>query len=164
MKHVILFLLFFGMWTLNSAQEKKILNILNRELKKEVKNQYKSRLFNGDTISIVKEFSIDNEKKLTFEIKVNSPYVVGTQFIRQEVALDKLRKMGKDIQIILEAEENSVVTTVTNAEADPKEQTTKSNLFYLYMSSEKNNEKTGNELQNAFRKAGYPLTKEYWAD
>ncbi|RKT00860.1 hypothetical protein [Chryseobacterium defluvii] len=164
MKPIVLLLLMFGTWNLHFAQEKKILNILNRELEKEIKNQFKSRLFNGDTISIIKEFSIDNEKKLAFEIKIQSPYVTGTQFIRQEVPLDKLRKIGKDIQIILEAEENSVVTTVINSEADPKEQITKGNLFYLYMSSEKNNEELGEALQNAFKKAGHSLTKEYWAD
>lgn len=57
-----------------------------------------------------------------------------------------------------------MVTTVINSEADPKEQITKGNLFYLYMSSEKNNEELGEALQNAFKKAGHSLTKEYWAD
>ncbi|GAB0156148.1 hypothetical protein CHRYSEOSP005_14120 [Chryseobacterium sp. Alg-005] len=164
MKPIVLFLLIFCMWSINPAQEKKILNILNRELKKEVKNQFKSRLFNGDTISIVKEFSIDQEKKLSFEIMVKSPYVTGTQFIKQDVPLQKLKKLGKDIQIILEAEEDSVITTVANSEADEKVRISKSNLFYLSMSSEQNNEKLGEELQNAFKKAGYPLIKEYWAD
>lgn len=164
MKPIVLFLLIFGMWNTNSAQEKKILNILNRELKKEVKNQFKSRLFNGDTISIVKEFSIDQEKRLSFEIRMTSSYFTGTQFIKQEVPLSKLKKLGKDIQVILEAEDDSVITTVTNSEANEKEQTSRSNQFYLYMSSEQNNEKMGMELQNAFKKAGYPLTREYWAD
>jgi predicted lipoprotein len=72
-KRLLTFILIFGIWNITFAQEKTIVKILNRELKREVKNQLKSSNFNGETIRIIKEFSIDNNKNLSFQIKKTSP-------------------------------------------------------------------------------------------
>lgn len=163
-KQFLLLIIFFGFWSLFSAQEKTIIKILNRELKKEVKNQLKHSNFNGDTINIIKEFSIDNNKNLTFQIKKTSPYFSGYQIIKQEVPLNKILKIGKDIQVILETEKDAVVTTTTTFDETQKEQKLTESLFFLYISNEKQNEDLGIELQKAFQKAGFNVKKEYWYD
>jgi hypothetical protein len=141
-----------------------IVKILNRELKREVKNQLKSPNFNGDTISIIKEFSIDDHKNLTFQIKKISPYLNGYQIIKQEVPLNKILKIGKDIQIILETEKDAVTTTYTTFDETKKEQKLNESLFFLYLSNEKQNDDLGIEIQKAFQKAGFNVTKDYWYD
>lgn len=163
-KRFLALIMFFGFWSLFSAQEKTIIKILNRELKKEVKNQLKHSNFNGDTINIIKEFSIDNNKNLTFQIKKTSPYFSGYQIIKQEVPLNKILKIGKDIQVILETEKDAVVTTTTTFDETQKEQKLTESLFFLYISNEKQNEDLGIELQKAFQKAGFNVKKEYWYD
>lgn len=160
----ILLILFSGFWNLNFAQEKEIVKILNRELKKEVENQLKSPDFNGDTITIIREFSIDNDKNLTFKIKKTSPYFSGYQIITQEVPLNKIIKIVKDINIILETDEDVVTTTTVSFNEGQKEQVLKGNLFFLYLSHEKNNEELGIKILKAFKKAGYNINKEYWYD
>jgi hypothetical protein len=163
-KRLLIFLIFFSFWNITFAQEKTILKILNRELKREVKNQVKSSNFNGDTIRIIKEFVITTDKKLTFTIKKTSSYINGYQIIQQEVPLNKIKKVGKDIQIILETEKNAVETKFTTFDEEPKEQILNESLFFLYLSNEKQNDDLGIELQNAFQKAGYDVQKDYWYD
>ncbi|RMZ58146.1 hypothetical protein D1632_17825 [Chryseobacterium nematophagum] len=161
-KKILISILVFGCWNLYLAQEKALIKLLNRELKKEVKNQLKSPNFNGDTISIVQEFNIDNKNNLTFQIKKTSPYFKGYQIIKQEVPLAKIRNIGKDIQIILEAEPNTVITTTVDQ--TQQQQTITGSLFFLYLSHEKENEDLGHTLQKTFKKAGYIIGKEYWYD
>ncbi|OWK74463.1 hypothetical protein CBW16_03385 [Flavobacteriaceae bacterium JJC] len=91
MKKIILLLVVFGIWSAIGAQETKILRILNRELKKEVKNQFKSPNFNGDTLRIIKPFSIDIHKNLSFAVKITSPYFTGEQIITQQVPLNSVK-------------------------------------------------------------------------
>ncbi|MBW8361943.1 MAG: hypothetical protein K0M56_07115 [Kaistella sp.] len=160
-----LFLFFLSFCVNISAQEKTLLKILNRELKKEVKHQLKSPNFNGDTITIVEPFTISNEKILSFKITKTSPYFTGVQVIKQEVPLSAIKNIGKDINIIFETPRDSVtVTTTTIIEGETKEETIKYYLFFPYLSNEKNNENLGIEIQNAFKKAGFIVTKEYWYD
>ncbi|CAA7392646.1 hypothetical protein [Chryseobacterium fistulae] len=163
-KKILISILVLGCWNLYLAQEKALIKLLNRELKKEIKNQLKSPNFNGDTISIIKEFTIDHKNNLTFQIKKTSPYFSGYQIIKQEVPLTKIRYIGKDIQIILEAEPNTVITTTTTVDQTRKQQTITGSLFFLYLSNEKENEDLGHTLQKTFEKAGYIVGKEYWYD
>lgn len=165
MKKIILLLVVFGIWSAIGAQETKILRILNRELKKEVKNQFKSPNFNGDTLRIIKPFSIDIHKNLSFAVKITSPYFTGEQIITQQVPLNSVKKLGKDINIILETETDSVTTVYTRtADGVPGEERTKGNLFFLYLSNEKLNDDLGIEIQKAFEKAGIKVDKTYWYD
>lgn len=164
MKNSIIFLLFITLSNNIFGQEKSILKILNHELKKEVKNQLKSPNFSGDTISIVKPFTINDQKILSFEIKKLSPYFSGYQIIRQEVPMNRIKKIGKDINIILETDDNGVVTTYTSVTSETKVETVKGHLFFLYLSNEKQNEDIGIEIQKAFEKAGISINKEYWYD
>lgn len=145
-----------------SGQEKALLKILNRELKNEVKNQFKSPNFDEDPISIVKPFTITNHL-LSFEIKKKNPHNDGYQLIKQEVPLKMIRRIGKDLQIILETEPKSVITTYTNIPSNYTE-TIEGNLFFLYLFNEKQNDDLGVQLQSAFVNAGYAVEKDYWYD
>lgn len=145
--------MFFG-------QEKTLLKILNRELKKEVRNQLKSPNFEGDTISIEEPFTITNNI-LSFEIRKWNTSTENFQIIKQEVPLNMIRKIGKDLQIILETEPKSVITTYTSIPFNQTE-TINGNLFFLYLSNEKQNDDLGLQLQSAFKKAGYQVAKEWW--
>lgn len=68
-KKIFVALLFFGWSSLIFAQQKTILKILNLELQKEVKNQLQSPNFEGDTVRIVKPFTINEKQILSYEIK-----------------------------------------------------------------------------------------------
>lgn len=164
MKNFLLFIFLLGFTNTIFGQEQTILKILNRELQKEVKNQLKSPDFNGDTIKILKPFSISADKILSFEIKKTSPYFSGYQIIRQEVPLNKITKIGKDINIILECEDQEVLTTYNTLDIEKKTEEAKGNLFFLYLSNEKENEDLAIAILKAFKKAGYSLEKEYWYD
>lgn len=164
MKYILLFVFLFGWKGVVFAQEKNIIKILNRELKKELKHQVNLPNFNGDTLQIIQEFKIDQNKILSFQIKKTSPYFSGYQIIKQEVPLNAILKLTKDIQIILMTEDNAVVTHYDIVDGDSKQQKTLDRFFYLYIEDEKQNEVLGDELQQAFEKAGYPVEKDNWYD
>ena len=145
------------------SQEKKIVKILNKELKKEIKGQFKNPNFDGDTISLVKEFTIDPNKILSVEIRRGNE--MGYSLEKQEVPLSKIKIIGKDINIILETEEKDVKTitkrTYKNQEKEAFENS--SSMFFTYLHFP-NNEDVGDDLIKAFSKAGYKITKSYWYD
>ena len=156
--------LLLGWSSLIFGQEKTILKIINSELKKEVKNQLKSPNFSGDTIQIVEPFTINEQQILSFTIKKTSPYFNGVQLVKQEVPLKSILKVGKDINVIFETVNDAVKTTTTSIDKETKVQTSTGFLFFLYLSNEKQNEELGIKLQDAFKKAGYNVAKDYWFD
>lgn len=164
LKKLFIASLFLGWSSLIFGQEKTILKIINSELKKEVKNQLKSPNFSGDTIQIVEPFTINEEQILSFTIKKTSPYFGGVQIIKQEVPLKSILKVGKDINVIFETENGAVKTTTTTIDKETKVQTNTGFLFFLYLSNEKQNEEFGIKLQDAFKKAGFNVAKNYWYD
>jgi len=93
------------------------------------------------------------------------PYQEGTWIVKQEVPLHAVKKIGKDINIILETGDNHVITTSYKKE-DGSETAEKvmGNLFFLFLSNEKENEELGIALQKAFLGAGISVIKEYWYD
>lgn len=163
MKKLLFFCFCFITSNLFFGQEKALLKLLNQELKREVKNQFKSDAFEGDTLSIVESFSINDDKILSFKVKKRSNSEDGYQLIKQEVPLKMVRKIAKDIQIILETEPESVRTTYTNISSNHTE-TVNDNLFFLNLSNEKKNENFGLQLQSAFKNAGYFVEKDLWYD
>ena len=145
------------------SQEKEIVKILNKELKKEIKHQFKNPNFDGDTLSLVKEFTIDPNKILSVEIRRGNE--MGYSLEKQEVPLSKIKIIGKDINIILETDEKDVKTitkrTYKNQEKEAFENN--SSMFFTYLHFP-NNEDVGDDLIKAFSKAGYKITKSYWYD
>ncbi len=164
-KKIFVALLFFGWSSLIFAQQKTILKILNLELQKEVKNQLQSPNFEGDTVRIVKPFTINEKQILSYEIKKTSPYFQGYKIIKQEVPLKSLIIIIKDIHVILLTEEEAVTTTTFNSlKGASKKEISYGNLFFLGLSSQKQNEYLGVEIQKAFKNAGIPIQKTHWYD
>ena len=165
MKKLSLIFFCFCLWSSVIAQEDVLLKILNTELKKEIKNQLRSPYFDGDTITVLQPFTIDSKKNISILVKKNMPYQEGTWIVKQEVPLHAVKKIGKDINIILETGDNHVITTSYKQE-DGSETAEKvmGNLFFLFLSNEKENEELGIALQKAFLGAGISVMKEYWYD
>ncbi len=145
------------------AQDVKIIKILNDELKREIKNQFKDSNFNGDTITLIKEFSIGQNRILSVEIKKTNEN--GYSLERQEVPLDKIITIGKDINIILETEGKNVKTRTQRFYKNEEKQefSNESDMFFTHLHFS-NNEYVGDDLIKAFSKAGYKIRKDYWYD
>ena len=145
------------------SQEKEIVKILNEELKKEIKHQFKNPNFNGDTLSIIAEYKIDANKILSIEIKKSNSF--GFTIEKQEVPLSKIKIIGKDINIILETDEKDVKiwTQRFYKNEEKQEFSNESTMFFKHLHFH-NKEYIGNELIEAFSKAGYKITKSYWYD
>lgn len=161
MKSVILLMIVFSSFCF--SQDKEIVKILNEELKKELKYQFRHPNFNGDTITLIKEFSIDQNKILSFEIKKTNER--GYSLEKQQVPISKIKIIGKDINIILESDEKDVKTIIKHFYKDEKSEefVSSSEMFFTYIHFP-NNEYIGDELIKAFGKAGYKIKKEYWYD
>lgn len=143
------------------SQEKEIIKILNDELKKEIKNQFQHPDFDGDTLTLTKEFSIDKNRILSVEIKKQNGFRTYTE--RQEVHLSKISSIGKDINIIMNSDGGEVQINSKSVDKNNNQQTrsTNSGIFFTYMHFN-NNEYIGDNLVKAFAKAGFPIKKLYW--
>ncbi|MFC6269216.1 hypothetical protein [Frigoriflavimonas asaccharolytica] len=164
MKKLALLFLLFAFISSSFGQEKKLLKILNQELKKEVKNQVQSKNFNGDTLVILKPFTINEQKILSFEVRKSNYYQEGYEIITQEIPLNKITAIGKDIQVFFQTSDNSVITITKKVAKNINTNTEKGNFFQLFLFIEKQNEKLGINLQNALLKTGIKVDKEYWYD
>jgi hypothetical protein len=164
MKKLALLFLIFTFGTSSFGQEKKLLKILNKELKKEVKNQLQSKNFNGDTLVIIKPFTINEQKTLSFEVRKSNYYQEGYEIIKQEIPLKSITSVGKDINVFFQSEGNSVITTTKKFATKESTDTKTRDIFFLFLSIEKQNEKLGIDLQNALLKAGIKVDKEFWYD
>ena len=121
--------------------------------------------FRGRYIRIVKPFTINEKQILSYEIKKTSPYFQGYKIIKQEVPLKSLIIIIKDIHVILLTEEEAVTTTTFNSlKGASKKEISYGNLFFLGLSSQKQNEYLGVEIQKAFKNAGIPIQKTHWYD
>jgi hypothetical protein len=145
------------------CQENKIAAILNKQLSYEVKIQLKHPDFLGDTIFILQPFTIDNNKILSLIIKrstSNNGYIIE----KQEVALDKIKSFGKDINVFFETEEGAVSITNKTFNKDTNDEISTQNfhLFFTHIHLQKRNDYLGNKIKSAFKKAGYNIDVNYW--
>ena len=148
------------------AQEKRLLKILNDELYRQVRYQFKSVRFADDTIQVLQPFSISADKVLSVKIRQYQPDRDGYIEWLQEVPLEKVLSIDKDINVILRAGDEDVHSAgVRYARGgDPGKFEEKTNLFFLYFFTPNNNESLGKKIRRAFIGAGYKVDVEYWAD
>jgi len=166
MKRILLipfFLLLISHVSFSQTQE--IVKILNKELKKESRYQLKDPGFFGDTLWVVTPYRIDSNV-LSVTIRKKDPYDGKYYTEKQEIALDKIRTIVKDINVIFEAEDNAVriTQTATNTSEPLATETRYYNLFFLQLSYEKQNEALADKLVKAFKKAGFTIEKRFWYD
>lgn len=183
MKNAIaLFLLLQSFFAFSQTSE--IVKILNLELKKEIKAQ-KEDCWNyiGEKFEVVKNFSIKDSvliisainyegkevgemqttmKILSIEVKKKSDYGEDFYTEKQEVDLQKIKALVKDINIIFETEPDAVKITQTKENGEKNIRT--SDMFFLQLSYEKQNEYLADDLVEVFRMAGYTIEKGFWYD
>lgn len=157
----LLTLIFLG--TILTAQEKKITKFLNDQLKKEI------REFPGvgDSLNLIEPFQIDENKVLSFQVSKYNFETEETEFITQEVSLDKITGFVKDINIIFETEKDAVKVTTIKIDVNRQEisnQTYNYHLFFTEINKEKDNEYLRDKILDAFSKAGYIINSQFWAD
>lgn len=158
------------------SQTENITNILNNALQNEIRlqsQQYTEIDTLGnvvgyhqmvDTIVVVKPFEIQNNV-LSFTVQRNlndGRYVIE----KQEVPLDKIKNVSKDIGVFLDTLSEDVIITSTLYLEDGTTTTSEYNYHFLrtYCVTEKQNEYLGDELVKAFKEAGYPITVSHWYD
>lgn len=187
MKSVIILLLILQSFFAFS-QTKELTKILNQELQKEVRLQSKDpENYYGDKFEVEQPFHIRDTvltmvvikenpttkaieedklvatpiKVLSLEVKLKSPD--GRFYIqKQEVDLHKIRAIVKDINVIFETDADAV--TITHTDTNGAQTVRKSDLFFLHLSSQKQNEDLAAEIVAALKKAGYEIEKGFWFD
>lgn len=159
-------LLFFLLPVFAIAQEKQLLKVLNDELQKQSKYQFKSPAFGDDTIKILQPFTISDDKVLSLRIRQYQPHLDGYIDWLQEVPLKKILTIDKDMNVIFRTNADDVRSTVTRHTKDeePKLLVENTNLFFLYFFTPNNNEALGKKIRQAFHAAGYSIEVEFWAD
>jgi len=183
MKNAIaLFLLLQSFFALSQTSE--IVKILNLQLKKETKAQKEDRgNYNAEKFEVQKNFSIKDSiltitainsegkevgemqttmKILSIEVKKKSDYGEDFYTERQEVDLQKIKAVAKDINVIFETEPDAVKITQTKENGEKSIRT--SDMFFLQLSYEKQNEYLAEYLVEAFKKAKYAIQKGFWHD
>ncbi|WP_299177053.1 hypothetical protein [uncultured Chryseobacterium sp.] len=164
-----LLLFFLSLLTINLyAQEKKTLEFLNRELRWELKNQFKNsdRIERYDTLKVTEPFAIKNgvlsisvQRKKNEYSENDDRYVETTVVQKQEVPLNKIVKLIKDINVIFITEPNAVKVYENGKEAYAD------HLFFLQLCcSERYDEVWAEELLDLLKKAGYNIELENWYD
>lgn len=144
------------------SQKKEITKILNQELTKEIRYQKENPDdYSGEKFDVVENFKIDNGI-LRISVKKKNLYKDGFYTEKQEVYLQKITTIAKDMNIIFETQPDAV--TVTNTEETGEKSSRKTDMFFLHLSVVKQNEYLANELVKAFKKAGYKIEKGNWYD
>lgn len=166
MRFCFLFILLF---TLNfNAQEKKLVDFLNKDLHWEVKNQFENteRIERYDTLVVAEPFQIKNgilsisvkRKKVDFSEKDNQ-YTETYYIEKQEVELSKITQLTKDINVIFVTQPDAVKIYENGDE------TRRYSLFFLQLCcSGKYNEMWAKELLELLKKAGYSIEMDNWYD
>ena len=144
----------------STAQQQEIVSILNKQWKQETKYWQSNPELNQDSLSLVQPFTIKGNV-LSFTVQKWS-YYDGLYREKQEIALDKITAIIKDIYVIFETVPDAVKITRTLKDGSQNHST--SDLFRLHLSHEKGNEYLADQLIKAFSKAGLTLKKDVWYD
>ncbi len=160
---------------------------LQKEVNQELKNQFKSEFFDGDTLVVLQNFSIKDSvqqmtvikadatedkgvetelKILSYELKHRFYDGGGYQIEKQEVSLDQITAIAKDVQILFETKPNAVKTTQTNYYDDGRIETVvkQSDLFFTNLKYEKANVGFAYNIKELFEKTGYTIAISHWYD
>jgi len=167
MKASLTRLLFFAIVLLLSigkvhAQEKKIEQLLNDQLQKELK------LYPGeDSMVVLQPFKINEKKELSIKFKRTNVHIGESEIITRTVSLGKIKSLVKDINVLFETESDDVtiVTSTLAKDGTEKSSTTERyELFFTEINKDQNNEGFRDKLIAAFKKAGYKIDCSIWAD
>lgn len=164
------------------TQNSKLVKLLNKELKKELKRIEKNpdaekfevvQFYQlRDSILIQEEHNEDpqaprkimqaNLKILSVEIKKRNEYTRKFYTEKQEVSLGMIEKLQKDINVLFTTQKDAVL--VTETDENGKKESYRTDQFFLNLNQEKNNEHFADELVKKFNATGNFVEKGIWAD
>lgn len=160
MRIVLFYFFFFSLFTF--SQEKKVVDLLNKQLMKEIK-----KFSDEDSLKIIQPFHVDESKKLVLEVEKYNSYSEQWEVIKAEVPLDKISGFIRDINVIFETEYNDVLETITTYNEKRELLTTNTrntNMFFTQISKENNIKSFRNAVLKAFKRAGFSINSEFWAN
>lgn len=181
MKSVIVLLLIVQSFFAYS-QNNKLVKLLNKELKKELKRIDKNPEAEKfevvqfyqlrDSVAVMEEYQEDPQatrrilqadlKILSIEIKKKNESTGKFYTEKQEVNLGTIEKIQKDIIILFTTQKNAVLVTIINENGEKESYRT--DQFFLHLKQQKNNEDFADELVKKFNATGNFLEKGIWAD
>ncbi len=164
------------------SQTKEFVRILNKELKKELKridknpNAEKFEVIQfyqlRDSVIVMEEYQEDPQetrrimqadlKILSVEIKKKNEYTGKFYTEKQEVSLGEIEEIQKDINILFTTQKDAVLVTIIDENGEKEKYRT--DLFFLHLREEKNNEDFADELVKTFNETGNFVEKGIWAD
>jgi hypothetical protein len=145
-----------------NAQEKTIVQLLNKQLQKELKSSP-----NDASLVVLQPFKINEKKELSVKLKTTNVHMGESEIITRTVSLGKIKSLVKDINVLFETESDAVtiVTTTIANDGTVKSETTNSyDLFFTEINKDRDNEDFRDKLITAFKKAGYKIDCTIWAD
>lgn len=160
MRIVLFCFFFFSLFTF--SQEKKVVDLLNKQLMKEIK-----KFSDEDSLKIIQPFHVDESKKLVLEVEKYNSYSEQWEVIKAEVPLDKISGFIRDINVIFETEYNDVSETITTYNEKREllmTNTRNTNMFFTQISKENNIKSFRNAVLKAFKRAGFSINSEFWAN
>jgi len=160
MRIVLIYFFLFNLFAF--SQEKKVVDLLNKQLMKEIK-----KFTNEDSLKIIQPFYINENKKLILEFEKYNSYNEKWEVIKSEVSLDKISGFIKDINVIFQTKENDVLETIKIYNEKKELISTDiidTNLFFTGINKEQNNTDFRDKIVKAFKKAGYVIDSQYWYD
>ncbi|WP_445457555.1 hypothetical protein [Flavobacterium sp. HNIBRBA15423] len=160
MRIVLIYFFLFNLFAF--SQEKKVVDLLNKQLMKEIK-----KFTNEDSLKIIQPFYINESKKLILEFEKYNSYNEKWEVIKSEVSLDKITGFIKDINVIFQTEEKDVLETIKTYNEKKELISTDiidTNLFFTGINKEQNNTDFRDKIVEAFKKAGYVIDSQYWYD
>ncbi|WP_152640775.1 hypothetical protein [Flavobacterium sp. 316] len=120
-----------------------------------------------DSLKIIQPFHVDESKKLVLEVEKYNSYSEQWEVIKAEVPLDKISGFIRDINVIFETEYNDVSETITTYNEKRELLTTNTrntNMFFTQISKENNIKSFRNAVLKAFKRAGFSINSEFWAN
>lgn len=148
-----------------AQQPSEIEKRLNKALDFEVKEQFKSRYFNGDTLVVVQKFKIDENKLLSYKTKHSMPNGDGYYIRKQEAALKDITSVGKDIYVLLETDNKvKIIDTYFYCDGTKATKTLTETYFRTQFCHQKSNESLGRDLVKLFKKEGFIIYFAFWYD
>ncbi len=146
----------------------KLVNFLNQKLKKEVEYQQKDpeNYPEERKFKLIQDFQLEPSGQW-LSIIVERKNDIGNPITeKQSVRLKDIIAIVKDINIILETNENAVLksTTFINDKKDKETVESVDDLFFLQWCYERSNEEVGDEIIKLFQNIGQNIKKEIWYD
>ena len=162
-KILLVWLLLFS--SLMFAQNKKIVEILNKQLQTEYNKYYDE--FDKAYFKLLEPYKIDDKGILSFKFSEFPNHYNGKTIVKRSVPLNKILKIDKDMNLVFFTEGEDVLEQIEVFDENNKlieERINKKTIFQTYINKEKNNERLKKSLLKAFKKAGFEVTNEYWYD